>query len=217
MESKNRMSAHSNLMLVDIIHGNSSKYSQEDVLEAELELSRRGVDESEIETLKSKVNYIGGINIGTSSGKTTVEETNELQGSDPTLLNVLIGYIALTTLLSLFGLFRGGILSIIISAVIFGINIYGVYGLLNRKSFPVILLIGAFSLAVTRSIISIFSFITLFDISFLLIPIVFLLINAACLYFLTKDSMRKAYDLDGELVRNAIIVGVAAGALLYFV
>lgn len=68
MVNKEAMASYSNLMLVKTIYGNSGKYSQDDVLNAELELCTRNVSDNEMEELKNKVAYISGINVENSSG-----------------------------------------------------------------------------------------------------------------------------------------------------
>lgn len=229
MENINRMSEHSNLMLVDIIHGNSSKYTQDDVLEAELELSRRNLSESDIEALKNKVNYIGGINMSastsgsressreSSAGTTDLEEDdneNELEGSDSILVNVLIGYIALSSLGYLFSGFNGSIVSQMMSFGMLGVCVYGIYGLLNKQSFPIILLIGLFALKFTYAISASLGQFIGFDFISGLIALILTAIPGFVLYFLTKENMRKVYSLDVEEIKKAVGVGVVLSILM---
>lgn len=229
MENVNRMSEHSNLMLVDIIHGHSSKYTQDDVLEAELELSRRNLSESDIEILKNKVNYIGGINMGTASSGTQNssststeleddddENENALEGSDSILVNVIIGYLALTSLGYLFSIFTGSILSQMISVGMLGVGVYGIYGLLNKLSFPVILLVGLMAMKIAQSVIGIFaSFAYIGSLFLVLTALIFIAIQAFILYFLTKENVRKAYSLDIEEIQKAIGIGVVLSLLMF--
>lgn len=230
MESKHKMSDHSNLMLVDIIHGNSAKYTQDDVLAAELELSGRNISEEEIELLKNKINYIGGINMGASSSATdnntsssaAVDNDKEdefegkLEGSDSILVNVLIGYIALTSIGSFFGIFRGSFISQMMSVGVLGVGVYGIYGLLNRQSFPVLLLIGLFAMNLTRSIVSALGLMFSANLALALISLIFVAIGAMVLYFLTKESMRKAYHLDGDEIKKAVGIGILLSFAVQF-
>lgn len=231
MQSTNGMSEYSNLMLVDIIHGNSAKYTQDDVLAAELELSGRNLSEEEINRLKSKVNYISGINMGpnstTSSSSSYSEESNTeedddteskgaLEGSDSIMVNVLIGYLALTSIGSLFGAFSGYFISQLISVGVLGVGVYGIYGLLNRESFPVILLIGMFAMNLSRSLISALGLVVSFNLPLALISLIFVAIGAFILYFLTKESIRRAYNLDMDDIKKAIGIGVLLSFLLKF-
>lgn len=230
MDYRNGMSDHSNLMLVDIIYGNSSKYTQDDVLAAELELSGRNISEEEISVLKNKVNYIGGINMGSTSSassrssSTTASDHSEddeqsggaLEGSDSTLVNVLIGYLALTSIGSLFGAFSGSFISQLMSVGFLGVGVYGIYGLLNRQSFPVTLLIGLFAMNLTRSIIACLGLIISANLAFAITSLIFIAIGAFVLYFLTKESMRNAYQLDSDDIKKAIGIGIMLAFITQF-
>jgi len=160
MDNRFKMVDHSNLMLVEIIYGNSQKYTQDDVLAAELELSGRALSDDELERLKNKVAYIGSINIGVStpkgnaarpSGGPTLSESDdddfydELEGIDSILSKVLMVYIGFQILGQLGMLISGGLMVKLVALVSIGICAYGIYGILNRLGQPIILLIGFFA------------------------------------------------------------------------
>ena len=227
MDNNNAMTSHSNLMLVEIIYGNSGKYSQEDVLAAEIELSMRNISDADMEALKYKIAYIGGINMGNfpksnssassaNENEEEDEESRELEGTDSILVKVLIGYVALTSLGMLGSVFQGSLKYSVLSLASLGISVYGIYGLLNRKRLPVLLLIGLFSYGFMRTISSAFGLVLSFNLSYLIIPLIFTALGGAVLYFVTKPSMRRAYDMDVDSIKKAIGVGVVLAILFTF-
>ena len=223
MDNQGAMAGHSNLMLVEIIYGASSKYSQAEVIEAELELTSRNLHLDDLEVLKNKVNYIGGIsmNVPVASESSSESESisddeefaEELDEKDEILIKLLMVYFVLCALGSLTSLFHGFYFYSLVSLVSLAIYVYGIYGLLNRLTQPIIFLIGI----VAYSLVSQLTRLLSFSSGMLIYVLVMALFNGAILYFLTKSSMRSAYNLDSESIKKAMIVGAIAAVLIRFV
>ena len=230
MDNRFKMVDHSNLMLVEIIYGNSQKYTQDDVLAAELELSGRALSDDELERLKNKVAYIGSINIGVStpkgnaarpSGGPTLSESDdddfydELEGIDSILSKVLMVYIGFQILGQLGMLISGGLMVKLVALVSIGICAYGIYGILNRLGQPIILLIGFFAFGIGGSL-RLLSYISSMGMSSVVIFLFQVGIGAGIIYFLTKSNMRSIYKLENDNIMKAVGIGFLLGVMLIF-
>lgn len=138
-----------------------------------------------------------------------------MEGSDAVIVKVLIGFLILSCFVNLFALFTSFNSYSLLGIFGFLILGYGAFGLWKRWTQPTIFLIGFITYVLVGNLLQLISYYSMWGM--LIAVVVHSLLYGTILYFLTKPSMRSAYDLDWESIQKAMMVGAVIAVLVKLV